>query len=106
MTPGSCRSKPVYRLPTNTAQLDTKSMIYQQQRTSAFLEKNEQQRLCTQSKNNSKDFAHNIRQHDAGHPSHDDDAGPRVWNSLPPVIRDPSLSLSVFRKLLKTYLYV
>ena len=33
-------------------------------------------------------------------------AGPRVWNSLPPVIRDPSLLLSVFRKLLKTYLFV
>ena len=33
-------------------------------------------------------------------------AGPRVWNSLPPVIRDPSLSLSVFGKLLKTYLFV
>jgi len=33
-------------------------------------------------------------------------AGPRVWNSLPPVIRDPSLSLSVFGKLLKTYLFI
>jgi len=33
-------------------------------------------------------------------------AGPRVWNSLPPVIRDPSLSLSVFGKLPKTYLFV
>ena len=33
-------------------------------------------------------------------------AGPRIWNSLPRVIRDPSLSLSVFRKLLKTYLFV
>jgi len=33
-------------------------------------------------------------------------AGPRVWNSLPPAIRDPSLSLSVFGKLLKTYLFV
>jgi len=32
-------------------------------------------------------------------------AGPRVWNSLPPVIRDPSLSLSVLGKLLKTYLF-
>jgi len=30
-------------------------------------------------------------------------AGPRVWNSLPPVIHDPSLSLSVFGELLKTY---
>jgi len=33
-------------------------------------------------------------------------AGPRVWNSLPPVILDPSFSLSVFGKLLKTYLFV
>jgi len=33
-------------------------------------------------------------------------AGPHVWNSLPPVIRDPSLSLSVFGKLLETYLFV
>jgi len=33
-------------------------------------------------------------------------AGPRVWNSLPRVIRDPSLSLLVFGKLLKTYLFV
>jgi len=34
-------------------------------------------------------------------------AGPRVWNSLPPVIRDPSLSLSVFREncLKPTYLF-
>ena len=32
-------------------------------------------------------------------------AGPRVWNSLPPAIRDPSLS-SIFGKLLKTYLFV
>ena len=31
-------------------------------------------------------------------------AGPRVWNSLPPAIRDPSLSPSIFGKLLKTYL--
>jgi len=30
-------------------------------------------------------------------------AGPRVWNSLPPAIRDPSLSPSIFGKLLKTY---
>ena len=29
----------------------------------------------------------------------------RDWNSLPPAIRDPSLSLSIFRKLLKTYLF-
>ena len=29
-------------------------------------------------------------------------AGPRVWNSLPPANRDPSLSLSVYGKLLKT----
>jgi len=33
-------------------------------------------------------------------------AEPRVWNSLPPAIRDPSLSLSIFGKLLKTYLFV
>jgi len=32
-------------------------------------------------------------------------AGPRVWNSLPTAICDPSLSLSVFGKLLKTYLF-
>ena len=32
-------------------------------------------------------------------------AGPRVWNSLPPVIRDPSLSPSIFGKLLKTCLF-
>ena len=31
---------------------------------------------------------------------------PRVWNSLPPAIRDPSLSPSIFGKLLKTYLFV
>ena len=33
-------------------------------------------------------------------------AGPRVWNSLPPAIRDPSLLPSIFGKLLKTYLFV
>ena len=33
-------------------------------------------------------------------------AGPRVWNSLPPAIRDPSLSPSIFGKLLKTYLFI
>ena len=33
-------------------------------------------------------------------------AGPRVWNSLPPAIRDPSLSPSIFGQLLKTYLFV
>jgi len=33
-------------------------------------------------------------------------AGPRVWNSLPPAIGDPSLSPSIFGKLLKTYLFV
>jgi len=32
-------------------------------------------------------------------------AGPRVWNSLPPAIRDPSLSVSIFGKLLKTCLF-
>jgi len=33
-------------------------------------------------------------------------AGPRAWNSLPHAIRDPSLSPSIFGKLLKTYLFV
>ena len=33
-------------------------------------------------------------------------AGLRVWNSLSPAIRDLSLSLSIFGKLLKTYLFV
>jgi len=33
-------------------------------------------------------------------------AGPRVWNSLPHVIRYPSLSPSIYGKLLKTYLFV
>jgi len=33
-------------------------------------------------------------------------AGPRFWNNLPPDIRDPSLSPSIFGKLLKTYLFV
>ena len=33
-------------------------------------------------------------------------AGPRVWNSHPPAIRDPSLSPSIFGKLLKTYVFV
>ena len=32
--------------------------------------------------------------------------GPRVWNSLPASIRDPSLSLTVFRNSLKTHLFV
>ena len=32
-------------------------------------------------------------------------AGPCVWNSLPSAIRDPSLSPSIFGKLLKTYLF-
>jgi len=32
-------------------------------------------------------------------------AGPRVWNSFPSAIRDLSLTLSVFGKLLKTYLF-
>jgi len=56
-------------------------------------------------------------QYDAGHPSYDvlttslgdrafAVAGPRVWNSLPPAICDPSLSPSIFGKLLKTYLFV
>ena len=31
-------------------------------------------------------------------------AGPIIWNSLPPVIRE-SVSLSLFRKVLKTHLY-
>jgi len=32
--------------------------------------------------------------------------GPRVWNSLPASIRDPSLSLTVFSNRLKTHLFV
>ena len=31
--------------------------------------------------------------------------GPRVWNSLPASIRNPSLSLTVFTNRLKTYLF-
>ena len=31
-------------------------------------------------------------------------AGPMIWNNLPPVIRE-SVSLSLFRKVLKTHLY-
>ena len=54
------------------------------------------------------------RQHDAGHPSHDDVtgrafavAGPRVWNSLPPAIRDPSLIVVVnLRKTAKNLVVV
>jgi len=33
-------------------------------------------------------------------------AGLRVWDSVPPAIRDLSLPLSIFGKLLKTYLFV
>ena len=33
-------------------------------------------------------------------------AGPRVWNSLPDFIRDPTVSADCFRRLLKTYLFV
>jgi len=32
--------------------------------------------------------------------------GPRIWNSLPASIRDPSLSLTVFRNRLKTHLFI
>ena len=32
--------------------------------------------------------------------------GPRVWNSLPASVRDPSLSLTVFHNSLKTHLFV
>ena len=31
-------------------------------------------------------------------------AGPKVWNSLPDFIRDPTISADSFRRLLKTYL--
>ena len=33
-------------------------------------------------------------------------AGPRIWNSLPAGIRDPTLSPGTFATLLKTYLFV
>jgi len=33
-------------------------------------------------------------------------AGPRIWNSLPASIRDPTLSAGTFATLLKTYLFV
>ena len=33
-------------------------------------------------------------------------AGPRIWNSLPPSIRDLTLSAGTFARLLKTYLFV
>jgi len=33
-------------------------------------------------------------------------AGPRIWNSLPPSIRDLTLSAGTFATLLKTYLFV
>jgi len=32
-------------------------------------------------------------------------AGPRIWNSLPAGIRDPTLSPGTFATLLKTYLF-
>ena len=32
-------------------------------------------------------------------------AGPTVWNSLPNFIRDPTISLDCFRRLIKTYLF-
>jgi len=32
-------------------------------------------------------------------------AGPAVWNSLPNFIRDPTITLDCFRRLLKTYLF-
>ena len=31
--------------------------------------------------------------------------GPTIWNSLPSYLRDPTLSLGVFRRYLKTYLF-
>ena len=51
------------------------------------------------------------RQYDAGHPSYDDVTGRqsicrrRTACLEQPAIRDPSLSLSIFGKLLKTYLF-
>ena len=33
-------------------------------------------------------------------------AGPRIWNSLPPSIRDLTLSAGTFATLLKTYLFI
>jgi len=33
-------------------------------------------------------------------------AGPRIWNSFPAGIRDPTLSPGTFATLLKTYLFV
>jgi len=32
-------------------------------------------------------------------------AGPKVWNSLPDFIGDPTISADSFRRLLKTYLF-
>jgi len=32
-------------------------------------------------------------------------AGPRVWNDLPPGLRQPGLSFVIFRRQLKTYLF-
>ena len=32
-------------------------------------------------------------------------SGPSSWNSLPPLLRDPDISLLHFRQLLKTYLF-
>ena len=32
-------------------------------------------------------------------------SGPSSWNSLPPVLRDPDISLLHFRQLLKTFLF-
>jgi len=33
-------------------------------------------------------------------------AGPLTWNSLPVSLRDPTLSLNIFRRQLKTYFFV
>ena len=32
-------------------------------------------------------------------------AGPTVWNNLPVYLRDPELSLDIFRRQLKTFLF-
>jgi len=33
-------------------------------------------------------------------------AGPKLWNSLPGFLQDPTVSADCFRRLLKTYLFV
>jgi len=32
-------------------------------------------------------------------------AGPSIWNSLPDSFRDPELSLDIFKRQLKTYIF-